>query len=163
LILQKNNQKEKINMYDKGKILFTGFILGALLVISSQFPHASEVPAVIELDHIGDMYEQVTFDHSMHEDVASCATCHHHTIDSPSNDPKCIPCHKASVRVDVVACKGCHLIDPGSAEKMQTAQKEKFFHIDTAGLKRAYHMQCMGCHKEMEVANECKDCHAKKG
>ncbi|KPK26620.1 MAG: hypothetical protein AMJ61_08425 [Desulfobacterales bacterium SG8_35_2] len=150
-------------MSDKRKILCTSFILGALLVIFPQYPWASEVPGVIELDHIGDMYEQVTFDHTMHEDIASCATCHHHTVGSPGNDPQCIPCHKESVQVDVVACKGCHAVDPGGAEKMKEAQAEKLFHIDTAGLKRAYHLQCMGCHKEMDVANECKDCHSKKG
>ena len=150
-------------MYDKGKLLFASFIMGALLVASSQYPSASEVPEVIELDHLGDIYEQVIFDHAMHLDIASCATCHHHTMDTPATDARCIPCHKDSVQVDVVACKGCHAINPGSAEKMNSAQKGNIFHLEPAGLKRAYHLQCMGCHKEMDVANDCNDCHPKKG
>jgi hypothetical protein len=142
LIMLQNNQKGEIKMYDKGKLLFASFIMGALLVASSQYPSASEVPEVIELDHLGDIYEQVIFDHAMHLDIASCATCHHHTM---------------------VACKGCHAINPGSAEKMNSAQKGNIFHLEPAGLKRAYHLQCMGCHKEMDVANDCNDCHPKKG
>jgi hypothetical protein len=109
------------------------------------------------------MYEQVTFDHTMHVDIASCATCHHHTVGSPGVETKCLPCHKESVQVDVVACKGCHAINPGNAEKIKAAQAENLFHIDTAGLKRAYHLQCMGCHKKMEVPNECGVCHSKSG
>ncbi len=150
-------------MRNKWKILFASIILGSLLAVSTQYPSASEVPEVIALDHIGDIYEQVIFDHGMHLDIASCATCHHHTLGETGEDPRCLPCHKGSVEIDVVACKGCHAISPGNAEKMQADQKEKPFHLDTAGLKRAFHMQCMGCHKEMDVANECNDCHSKKG
>jgi len=145
------------------KLQLTSFILGSLLVASTQYPSATEVPEVIELDHLGDMYEQVVFDHAMHLDVASCATCHHHTLGEPGEDPRCLPCHKGSVEVDVVACKGCHAVSPGNGEKMQADRQEKPFHLDTAGLKRAYHMQCMGCHREMDVANDCDDCHPKKG
>jgi hypothetical protein len=150
-------------MSDKLKIFFASFFLGTLLVIPSQFPSASEVPGVITLDHIGEIYEEVTFDHAMHGEVASCATCHHHTMDMPSTDTRCTPCHKTSVQVDIVACKGCHSINPGNAKTMDSASKGKIFHIDTAGLKRAYHLQCMGCHEEMGVPNGCKDCHFKKG
>lgn len=147
----------------KGILFFVSFVLGALLINSSNYPSASEVPEIITLDHIGDIYEEVTFDHGLHVDVTSCATCHHHTVDMPITDMRCIPCHKDNVQVDVIACKGCHEINPGTASKLNSTQTGKFYHIDTAGLKRAYHMQCMGCHEEMGVANECKDCHAKKG
>jgi hypothetical protein len=150
-------------MCNKGKILFAGLILGTLLALFSQYPYASEVPAIIELDHIGDIYEQVIFDHSMHTDIANCSTCHHHTVDMPSTDPRCLPCHQDSVHVDVIACKGCHAVNPGTAERMNSPQKKNIFHLDPAGLKRAFHLQCMGCHQEMDVANDCIDCHAKKG
>jgi hypothetical protein len=146
-----------------GKILFAVFILGAMLVITSRYPSASEAPAVIELDHIGDIYDEVIFDHTLHVDIAPCATCHHHTVGTLVTEPRCIPCHKESVQVDVIACKGCHSNNPASPKGLHSAQSGKLFHIDTAGLKRAYHVQCMGCHSEMDVANECKDCHAKKG
>jgi hypothetical protein len=150
----------------KGIILSAGFIMGALFVMSLQYTSASQMPKtpeVVELDHIGDIYEKVIFNHAMHMDVATCATCHHHSPYAPPINPDCLPCHNDSLHVDTFICKDCHAINPGIASKIPPAEMKKIYHLYTAGLKRAFHQQCMGCHEEMDVPNECNDCHLKRG
>lgn len=65
---------------------------------------------------------------------ALCAGCHHHSPAGTRPPP----------------CKSCH---------DDTAHPTR----DRPSLKVAYHRQCMGCHKQMEIkAQGCTDCHAKK-
>ena len=144
-----------------GTIGITGFIAGGLLVVAAPV-FAMEAPDLAELKSLSSIYEAVTFDHAMHADMTSCATCHHHTTGMPAEDTRCVRCHEASGQADKVACAGCHTTTPGSAEKMKESQEVTLFHTDTTGLKRAYHLQCLGCHKEMEAPTGCEDCHAKK-
>lgn len=149
-------------MHDKRKTLLATFILGALLVITSHFLSASEVPVIIKLDGIGDIYGPVTFDHALHMDIASCASCHHHTAGMPAEDEKCVQCHTDSCTSCKISCIECHSACPGCAEKVKESEEVHIFHIDTAGLTRAYHMMCVGCHKEMGTVTGCQDCHLKK-
>lgn len=157
-----HNLKEKSIMGLKGRAVITSLILGGLLVSAAARPSAMEGPDLIELDALSNIYTPVTFDHTMHADMASCATCHHHTTGMPAEDARCVNCHEGSGQTDEVACTGCHATSPGSAEKMQKSQAINLFHTDATGLKRAYHLQCLGCHREMEAASGCEDCHSKK-
>jgi hypothetical protein len=149
-------------MHNKWKILFTCFILCGLLAVSSHFAPASEAPEVIELDHLGNIYEPVFFDHAMHMDVASCATCHHHTTGEPAEDEKCLQCHQESGEADEIACGECHPENRGRAENTRALMDADLFHNDTAGLKRAYHLKCLGCHREIDLPSGCEDCHLKR-
>lgn len=149
-------------MYNKWEIPLAGMILGAAIVFSSQCPWASDLPGVIELDTISNIYTGVIFDHEMHEDMSSCASCHHHTTGMAVEDANCVRCHETSGQANEAACSGCHATSPGNAEKMKVSQEVNLFHTDTTGLKRAYHLLCMGCHVEMEAASGCEDCHLKK-
>jgi hypothetical protein len=149
-------------MCDKWKILFVGFILAVVPVLSSQSPCASEFPAVVELETLSNIYTGVIFDHAMHTDMTSCATCHHHTTGLPAEDEKCLRCHQESGEAGEVMCGGCHPANRGRAEKARALIDTDLFHNDTAGLKRAYHLKCMGCHIEMEVPSGCEDCHPKR-
>jgi hypothetical protein len=158
----KKKLKENAIMSLKGRTFITSLILGGLLVSGAARPSAMEGPDMIELDALTNIYNAVTFDHAMHADMASCATCHHHTTGLPAEDVRCVGCHGASAQTDEVGCTGCHTTSPGSAKKMKESQATNLFHTDTTGLKRAYHLQCLGCHKEMEAASGCEDCHAKK-
>lgn len=144
------------------KICVTGLITGGLLVIALSPCSAMDGPDVVELTTLSNIYEAVTFDHAMHTDMASCAACHHHTTGEPAEDVRCLPCHEASGEADEVACAGCHAVSPGNGDKMQESRTANLYHTDTTGLKRAYHMQCLGCHREMEAASGCEDCHPKK-
>ena len=92
-------------------------------------------PEFCNLDNLEDEYDPVTFSHEMHTQVTEdCATCHHH---SPAGQTSsCGTCHGAP-------------FDPGN--------------LNMPGLKGAYHLQCMGCHKEMDSGPMgCTECHAKK-
>jgi hypothetical protein len=88
-----------------------------------------------------DEYEPVRFMHSKHAAAlhGDCATCHHYRPLDP----------EAS---ETVACKACHrhAFDPELPGRI--------------GLKAAYHMQCLGCHEQMnEGPVSCNaGCHEKK-
>ncbi len=144
------------------KVLAVHLFTGALLVIAAGNLAAMDGPDAVELETLSNIYMGVTFDHAMHTEMASCAACHHHTTGMPAEDTKCLDCHKTSTETDEVACQGCHTTNPGKAEKMKGSQQVPIYHSDATGLKRAYHLQCLGCHREMEAASGCEDCHPRK-
>jgi hypothetical protein len=150
------NEKEKVTMGITERKFYAGFIMGGLLIGYASCIYAMEVPNIIELDTLSNIYTAVTFDHTMHVDMASCATCHHHTTGMQTEDLRCLRCHEASGQADELACSGCH------ANTVNVSQAANLFHSDPTGLKRAYHLQCLGCHKEMEAASGCEDCHTKE-
>jgi hypothetical protein len=94
-----------------------------------------KVPETYVLAHLAKTYEPVTFSHRMHCLVAEdCAVCHHHS--QAGQTPSCTQCHGVSA-----------------------ASKK----AGIPGLKEAYHGQCMGCHREMEMGpTGCTECHARK-
>ena len=145
----------------KDQILITSLVTGGILISGSMLAIAGEGPDEIELGSLSNIYEAVTFDHGMHEDIATCATCHHHTTGMAAEDTKCLPCHAASGEAAEVACSACHVTRPGNAEKIKESQAVNLYHTDSTGLKRAYHLKCMGCHEEMDAASGCEDCHPK--
>jgi DnaJ-class molecular chaperone len=92
-------------------------------------------PEMLILNSLEQRYEPVTFSHGIHTEMTeNCATCHHH---SPAGQtPACRECHGAP-------------FDPKN--------------LNMPGLKGAYHLQCMGCHREMGGGPMgCDECHAKK-
>ncbi|MBR5050035.1 MAG: Nine-heme cytochrome C [Desulfovibrio sp.] len=114
-------------------------------------------PAKAVIDAIANEYEPCVFNHKRHmaslmENIKDsklaaafhtqpetlCATCHHHSPLSLT-PPKCVSCH------------------PVSIDRMQPARPQ---------LKAAYHLQCMGCHKGMDVKRpvntSCTSCHKAK-
>jgi hypothetical protein len=95
---------------------------------------SEDPPDKVKLDKLENLYKPTDFDHKAHVDVAEkCETCHHKKDESESQ-----------------ACSGCHKI-PFDL---------KALHV--VGLKGALHEQCMGCHKENDVADTCTSCHEKK-
>ncbi|MCJ7508884.1 MAG: cytochrome c family protein [candidate division Zixibacteria bacterium] len=98
-------------------------------------PSASvNVPETFTLGDLAKIYQPVSFSHEMHSLVAeSCAVCHHHS--ETGQTPSCTKCHATSV----------------VSEKSSTTV-----------LREAYHRQCIGCHKKMEMGpTGCADCHTK--
>ena len=93
------------------------------------------VPETYTLGRLAKIYEPVAFSHEAHTLMAEdCATCHHHS--EAGQTPSCNKCHGAS---------------SGSKES------------GIPGLKDAYHRQCMGCHREMDMGpTGCAECHTKK-
>ena len=91
-------------------------------------------PEISTLNTLERIYEPVTFSHGAHVLFADeCAACHHHC--EPGQTPACKECHGAP-------------FDPKN--------------LNMPGLKGAYHLQCVGCHKEMGGPRGCTECHARK-
>jgi hypothetical protein len=124
---------------------------------------AMDAPDTVEIDSLSQLFEPVTFNHAMHLDVAdSCATCHHHTTGTPVKDPNCVRCHANSGPADTVACRDCHAAKRFEADYLNKLDEDnKIYHVDKVGLKAAYHIRCLNCHKEMGAPEGCEDCHAR--
>ena len=92
------------------------------------------LPETFTLGSLEKSYQPVEFSHAMHAEMAEgCASCHHH---SPAGQtPGCGECHGEP-------------FDPQN--------------LNMPGLKGAYHLQCMNCHRETGAPMGCMDCHAKK-
>lgn len=125
----------------------------------------AEGPDSVELSSLAQYYEPVEFDHSMHVDMLgdkSCAVCHHHTVGTQLVDETCMKCHEYGGETDSANCEDCHPAQRFSAEYLAKIEKDiHLFHEDKPGLKGAFHQRCLGCHKEMDAAIGCEDCHAR--
>jgi hypothetical protein len=95
---------------------------------------SQEGPESLTLSSLENRYQPVVFSHGMHVEIAEdCAACHHN---SPAGQtPSCGDCHG----------------EPFNPEN-----------LNMPGLKGAYHLQCMDCHKEIGGPVGCTECHAKK-
>jgi hypothetical protein len=85
-----------------------------------------------------DLYGPVRFMHSRHAaSVKDCALCHHYRPADPEAP-------------EINRCSACH----------QESFQEK--HPERIGLKAAYHLQCTGCHQDMQQGPVgCTGCHKK--
>lgn len=93
----------------------------------------------ISLKTISNIYLPVTFSHGKHIDtISDCASCHHHS--EGNSTPACNVCHETA-----------------------TIYKYKGPDRKTAlGLKGAYHVLCVGCHKKGNGPTKCGECHIRK-
>ncbi|MBF0452992.1 MAG: tetrathionate reductase family octaheme c-type cytochrome [Candidatus Magnetomorum sp.] len=85
-----------------------------------------------------DLYGPVRFMHNKHMIVSGdCTTCHHYRPEGNNTS-------------ETVRCRACH---------------QEAFHPDIperTGLKAAYHLKCLGCHKAVKKGPvNCTGCHAK--
>ncbi len=139
------------------------FMMAVALVVTGHLAQAADMPDQVSLDTMSKLFEGVEFDHAMHTDLGEdCSACHHHTTGTGTLDERCISCHADSREVEVVACSSCHVSDPFSAEHINRKAMDVYqFHVDTPGLKAAYHWNCVDCHENMGGPTECQDCHAR--
>ncbi|MFZ5569677.1 MAG: tetrathionate reductase family octaheme c-type cytochrome [Thermodesulfobacteriota bacterium] len=83
-------------------------------------------------------YEPVRFMHAKHANLLKdCAVCHHYRPTDPAaaETTRCSACHQESFRTD---------------------------HPERIGLKAAYHIQCIQCHRQMNRGpSDCSGCHPK--
>lgn len=139
----------------------------ALLVCFSSYSTiavASEGPDEVIIASLAQLYEPVNFPHALHEEVtdSKCAICHHHTLGTPIEDANCMRCHADSGASDEITCQGCHPTNRFEAEYLNQIDADNtLFHRDKVSLKAAYHLRCLNCHKAMDVATGCQDCHAR--
>jgi hypothetical protein len=143
------------------KGLLTGMAALAFLVMAPVEGGAQS--EMVELDSLAKLYEPVSFGHDMHVEMVEgdCASCHHHTLGTGQVDPACARCHQNSGAADAVACRDCHPAERFGAEYLREMEKDvTLFHRDKPGLKAAYHLKCLGCHREAGGPTGCQDCHA---
>lgn len=145
------------------KQLMTGvgvLLFSAVLVVSCYA--MDDFPDEVEINSLVNLYEGVVFDHAMHVDSTdNCSECHHHTTGTGITNEYCAKCHTGEEEMDSVACQDCHSADPVSAENLHKPQAKFKYHDDQPNLKAAYHLNCIGCHKEVDGPTGCEDCHAK--
>jgi hypothetical protein len=123
---------------------------------------ASDAPDEAEINELLNLYDKVTFNHKMHTDMLSdnCALCHHHTTGKVLEKSSCVKCHKNSSEATTVSCKDCHPKNRFEAQYLKEVSADLTkYHTDKPGLKAAYHLNCMGCHKTMGGPAGCQDCH----
>lgn len=134
--------------------------LCTVLLLSASGLAMDDFPEEVALDALADLYEPVIFDHGLHVEVAEdCSVCHHHTTGTEPVNSYCLKCHAGSEEGAVVACQDCHR---GPGWQNPTEQQLEFaFHDDQPNLKGAYHLSCLGCHREVGGPVGCEDCHAK--
>lgn len=150
-------------MVNTGKKLIIGLagILFCCLAAMNCYA-ANSFPETIEINVLSDLYEGVVFDHSLHIMMSDgCAVCHHHTTGTPVVDPYCAKCHAADGPLEVVSCQDCHSHEAVTAETMREREDVYRYHDDKPDLKAAYHLSCLGCHKEFGAPAGCEDCHAR--
>lgn len=145
------------------KQILTSLMMTLAVMAAGSFSHAADMPDQVSLDSMAKLFESVDFDHAMHTELGEdCSACHHHTTGTGATDDRCIRCHADSDEVAEVGCRSCHVKDPFSAENINQESLDRYqFHIDTPGLKAAYHWSCVGCHEKMDGPTECQDCHAR--
>lgn len=139
-------------------------ICSALLtlgVVTEPASRAATVPDTIRIDRLTSLYAGVNFNHAKHITYQrDCAICHHHTNGAPATDSRCLKCHRGGHEAATMACPGCHSLDPFSASAMQEQFRDpQRHHQDKPGLKVAYHLSCLGCHKKQGGPTGCLDCH----
>ena len=119
-----------------------------------------EIPGTIVIDHIQKQYSPVTFDHTMHAELAgNCGKCHHQHSEKMIS--VCKECHalnadafKSSVKEGFLPCSGCHSDYSPEAPGMPS-------------LKVALHKKCFECHVGIgELGSSprgcAQTCHTKK-
>ena len=141
-------------------------ICGILLTLLAAFiqpAQAETLPDKISIESLKDLYGPVTFGHAQHiARERDCAVCHHHTNGAPASKEQCLRCHRGGHEVKSMGCKSCHEKQPFSAEQVNGRFKNSLlFHQDKPGLKAAYHLSCLGCHKTKGAGPvACIDCHS---
>lgn len=117
--------------------LLSILFVSIFLFVALAYP--TDTPKTIQLDSLSKVYQPVEFSHRYHAEMAGdCASCHHH-----------------SAKGSTPACGECH--EPITVYRYSTKGETDI------GLKGAYHLKCMGCHKEMGSGPVgCTDCHEKE-
>lgn len=145
----------------KVTIAICGILLGMMTVFAPISP-AESLQDKVTIDSLQNLYSPVVFEHAKHiTREKDCAVCHHHTNGAPAAEERCIRCHRGGHEVKSMGCKSCHEKEPFSVEAVNAKFKNNLiFHQDKPGLKAAYHLGCVDCHKKKGGPVSCPDCHA---
>jgi hypothetical protein len=143
-------------------------LVSLAMLCPAEVESSPETPPVLELNALKGLYEPVSFDHEAHAASADgCRSCHHrrfgklvscgicHTEyverEEFEHEPhqslmECLSCHQVANMAEM-RCSACHKTAPDPDQ------------LYVIGLKGAFHQQCMGCHRELELDVSCAACH----
>lgn len=143
--------------------VLTTLMMALALIATGSTAQVFAMPDQVSLDTMVKLFEGVEFNHAMHTELGEdCSGCHHHTTGTGTTKEQCVRCHADSKEVASVGCRDCHVADPFSAEHLAIKARDRYqFHLDTPGLKAAYHWNCVGCHEKMGGPIDCQDCHTR--
>jgi hypothetical protein len=127
-------------------------------------------PGLIQLNQLQNLYAEVQFDHEFHAEGYECAACHHtgSSTAGPNAAEKCMICHQPGQNQEnrgpkIGPCRNCHPSESPPSEdhlsRPNRAENKILFHLDIPMLLGAYHLQCLGCHRDEGVPSGCSDCH----
>jgi len=133
-IKMKKGPKDKEQCYEchKGEV-----DLAKLTDVKGVLP--TDIPGDIIIDRLENKYKAVSFEHTLHAKlIGNCGTCHHHQDEYTET-------------ADKDQIKGCYVCHPSSFD---------FEHLNRPRLVGAYHISCLGCHKDRGVGPiTCDECH----
>jgi len=138
----------------------TGTIVAVILCLSIAIgpkPFAVSSSELIEISSLAKLYSGVEFDHFSHQENYECGSCHHDSL-ALEDKTECLHCHDKSTDTEPASCRKCHLFRRTS-QNQDVGQRKYSYHKDIPGLKAAYHLQCLGCHKRDEGPVDCTVCH----
>lgn len=151
------------------KVFYPAIVLTLAISAANLSQSAEEPPEIVEISTLSNLYTPVIFDHLLHVDMADCSVCHHHTTGTRIIDKNCTRCHTAGGEYDAaifnsgrpytISCRDCHEKQRFGSTYLRKLENPNLYHIDKPGLKGAYHLSCIGCHKETEAVIGCQDCH----
>jgi hypothetical protein len=145
-------------------IVVAGLLLQhPLSLISVAEDQPLQLPELIEISSLQKYYLPVIFDHQLHGQSYDCISCHHRPdSDDSAAQNSCSRCHQKDSGPKFAPCASCHQSGNEIDDITYDQNREGhfgIFHIDTPGLKGAYHLQCLGCHREEGAPSKCQDCH----
>lgn len=152
----------------RGTALFRWYTVAAAMIVllycSLPLFSAPAPPAgTVVLDELANLYQEVEFDHALHDSYASCVECHHHLTGEPSSNPACVSCHREGTTARPLGCRACHPANRYADAAQPLQVREAGYHIDTPGLIGAYHLRCVNCHLSITAGpTGCAGCHSPK-
>ncbi|MFO7655415.1 MAG: cytochrome c3 family protein [Candidatus Krumholzibacteriia bacterium] len=124
----------------------------AIILSSFLVAFAQELPETVVLDACADKRAPVTFPHQAHVELTECTTCHHTSEGLTAEN---------CAEMEVMTCTSCHLKPEEGVPDCSSMSLTK----------NAYHINCVGCHKEsikaapegttVAAPTKCDECHPK--
>ena len=142
--------------------VFTVSLLGGNVKNNAEnLLHKWKIPDNFILNKDSKMFKPVEFPHKLHNEIIDdCNVCHHNSIEGQY--PSCKTCHGKPFDPKNSELLGkklqrTGLLKPGLMKYFEPDNLER------PGLKGAYHLECMGCHREYDSGPVgCFECHEKK-
>lgn len=136
--------------------------VGILLLWPGSSPaiDRTDAPDTVTISLLAELYDPVEFNHAGHVEMADCSDCHHHTAGTVTERWNCKKCHDNPMEGETVSCSDCHPRDRFGTQYLASLDDPELYHKEKPGLKGAFHLSCVGCHREQGGPTGCDQCHS---